>query len=352
LALQKRAAQELFDWFGLDKVPVAYWRILSELGDPVESLTQFIVRLGLDPLKVRRRDPDDIEAFRSNVLVLLQQEKSSQAAAGQVSDGPGLADVIASLDEALRLFKVSSATFRIRSFVLLAARVESLRQSPNAIESKEARTALEQARSLAEATWRHAIAAARYRGALSKLDAGWTHGSPTVEDSSTRQRLIDAALAAERSLLDNAHCNVEQQVSAYSAAVFGLQSLVHRMQERAWKSADQMRVQRIQQERRREKEEVIRRRHRQSETQEDDGTWAATLALIDKEPSQMSLDELLGIFSFMPGSRPTSLQVRKAFMRMAQLLQPRPGEPNFVEKNIRYRRTVYAYKTLRMAMST
>ena len=61
----------------------------------------------------------------------------------------------------------------------------------------------------------------------------------------------------------------------------------------------------------------------------------------------MSLDELLVFFSFAPGSRPTSSQIKGAFRVMAQLTQPRPEDANFAARNLRYRQTVDAFKRLK-----
>ena len=72
--LQKRAAWELFDWLGLDMIPIASWRILAEARDPAEAVSRLIVRNGLDPLKVRRRDARELEAFRAIVRSICQHE--------------------------------------------------------------------------------------------------------------------------------------------------------------------------------------------------------------------------------------------------------------------------------------
>jgi hypothetical protein len=330
--LQKRAAWELFDWLGLDMVPIAYWRILAETKDPADALSRLIVRNGLDPLKVRRRDARELEAFRAIVRSICQHETILRSisehepspgpiADHHIADDLRLREVVGTLDEVLKLFTASCATSRVRRFILLVARVDGLRQRPDSVTIEEANAALEEARGLAAASWRHAAAAERYRAAIVELDLGWADWAPTVADNAVCQRLVQAATSAERLLFDDADCDIEEQLSVYDAAVDTLQSLIHRLRERALKAAEEERA-------------------RQEE-----------LPRLGKEPSQMSLDELLVFFSFEPGSRPTSSQLKSAFLVMAQRTQPRPGDANFVAKNLRYRQAIDAFKTLKAAMT-
>jgi len=190
--LQKRAARELFAWVGLDDVPIAYWRILAEMRDPADTLSAFIIQNGLDPLKVRQRDPGELQAFRT----ICQKEQSSGSVVEPVGDDLLFREVLASLDEVLRLFNGSSATLHIRRFVLLVARVESLRQRPEAVTIKEARAAAQEARGLSAASWRYVLAAARYRGTIAKLNIEWERWAATMFDDAVRRRLIDTAASA------------------------------------------------------------------------------------------------------------------------------------------------------------
>jgi hypothetical protein len=176
------------------------------------------------------------------------------------------------------------------------------------------------------------LAAARYRGTIAKLNFEWERWAATIFDDAVRRGLIDTAASAERILFDDANCDIEKQLATYLAAVDGLQFLVDEMRERARQSADEKRRKELEAESRCQEEEAR--------------TWA-----IDKDPRQMSLDEILVLFSFVPGSRPTSSEVRNAFMRTAQLIQPRPEDANFAAKNLRYRQTIDAYKILRAAVS-
>ena len=344
--LQRRAAWELFEWFGLDMIPLDYWQILAETLDPADALTEFVVHNGLDPLKVRRRDPVELEAFRTIVRFIGQSEQAPESILDHVGDDLFLRELSVTLDEVLELFKASSAPFRTRRFILLVERVESLRQRPDSVTIEEASAALEEARELAAASWRHAAAAERYRESTSELNAGWAQWRPTIDDRAARQRVVDAVTAAERLILDNEDCDIEEQLSAYVTAVDALQPLVHRLRERARRAAEEEQARRIEEERRRDLQEE-RRRRQQEEARERELDWARLGTLPNKEPSQMSLDELLVFFSFAPGSRPTSSQVKGAFRVMAQLTQPRPEDANFAARNLRYRQTVDAFKRLK-----
>jgi hypothetical protein len=350
--LQKRAAWELFDWLGLDMVPIAYSRILGETRDPADALAKLVVRYGLDPLKVRRRDSGELEAFRTIVRLTCQLEQPPGRILEHGGDDLLLRELFVTLDEVLELFKTSPAPSRSRRFILLFARIESLQQRPGSVTIKEANAVLEEARGLAAASWRHAAAAERYREAIAELNAGWAQWGPTIDDNAARQRGFDAATAAERRLFDDADCDIEEQLAAHTAAVNALQSLIHDPQERAHAAAEEERARRIEEKRRRDLQEERRRQRQQEEARkrEQDRIRVGRSATSDKEPSQMSLDELLVFFSFEPGSRPTSAQVKSAFMVMAQLTQPRPGDANFVAKNSRYRQVIDAFKTLKATM--
>jgi len=365
--LQKRAAWELFDWLGLDMVPLDYWRILAETSDPADALAELVVRNGLDPLKVRRRDLVELDAFRTIVRFICESEQLPGSILEHVGDDLFLRELFVTLDEVLELFKASSAPFRSRKFTLLVARVESLRQRPDGVTIEEASAVLEEARGLAAASWRHAAAAERYREATAALNAGWAQWGPTIDENAARQRVVDAATTAERHLLDNADCDIEEQLSAYAAAVDALQSLVHHLRERARKAADALQslvhhlrerarkaaeeeqARRIEEKQRRDLQEE-RRRRQQEEARKRELDWARVGTSANKDPSQMSLDELLVFFSFAPGSRPTSSQIKGAFMVMGQRTQPRPGDANFVARNSRYRQTIDAFKYLKAAI--
>src|SRR5262249_13540934 len=84
--------------------------------------------------------------------------------------------------------------------------------------------------------------------------------------------------------------------------------------------------------------------------QEQEWAWRSKSTKSPKEPSDMSVDELLAFFNFAPGSRPTFSEVKGAFMVVAQSSQPRLGDTNYAAKNCRYRDAVAAFKTLKAAM--
>jgi hypothetical protein len=69
--LKRRATNELFDWLGLSMIPPQTWVILDKVGDPGSTLEQLIRALGCDPLRARRREPEEIARLDAAIDVLI-----------------------------------------------------------------------------------------------------------------------------------------------------------------------------------------------------------------------------------------------------------------------------------------
>ena len=68
-----------------------------------------------------------------------------------------------------------------------------------------------------------------------------------------------------------------------------------------------------------------------------------------REAHGLSRDELLQIFGFPPGASPELGALRRAFIREANKTHPVPGQPDYRERNDRYRVLKDAYERLKIA---
>ncbi|MBX9797597.1 J domain-containing protein [Sphingomonas sp.] len=67
--MRRRAAVDMFDQCGLGPFPGQFWRFVDSDVDPFVGVTQFLRAIGIDPDRVRRRDPQEIE--RANIVLEL-----------------------------------------------------------------------------------------------------------------------------------------------------------------------------------------------------------------------------------------------------------------------------------------
>ncbi|MGH6815940.1 MAG: hypothetical protein ACREC6_09560 [Hyphomicrobiaceae bacterium] len=72
--LRRRAAVELFAWFEFTRVPGQFWAILDEKRDPASAMSFFVDRIGCDILRVRYRDPAEIEKVQTVIDLLTTAE--------------------------------------------------------------------------------------------------------------------------------------------------------------------------------------------------------------------------------------------------------------------------------------
>lgn len=68
--LKRRAAIDMFDQVGLAPIPGQLWRFVDAEADPFDGVSAFLRALGLDPVRVRRRESGEI-ARANAVLELL-----------------------------------------------------------------------------------------------------------------------------------------------------------------------------------------------------------------------------------------------------------------------------------------
>lgn len=69
--LRRRAVVDLFDWLGIGWVPGQVLRILDRTGDPGLAVKTFVEAVGLDQLKVRRREPEELARLERVVDLLI-----------------------------------------------------------------------------------------------------------------------------------------------------------------------------------------------------------------------------------------------------------------------------------------
>lgn len=348
-ALRQRAARELFEWLGLDQIPKGYWALLDRLGDPARALVSFISSSRFDPTLVRRREPAELAAFRNFVRFACQVEESTDRVSQRQRDVldryayygehdvvRDLLDLFVTLNEAVALFERSPEP-RFAAFAMHIRGVSALRERATRADGNEAAAALAISRQYARLMWRYrnatdrkerieALAREHWETLSLQDQAIWT--SLLADLAETRRALMAEASGDARARLEDCERRVERldvlcdelEVWVRNAAA------ANERRHRAWQAR---------------REEEARRKRESAGTRPD---------LAGREAASLSRDELLSIFDFPPGSSPELGALRRAFIGKASETHPVQGQPDYRERNDRYRILKDAYERLKIAL--
>jgi hypothetical protein len=354
--LRRRAAWDLFDWFGVEQVPVAYWRILQTIPDPTDALAAFVRQLGLAPDKVRRLDPAELAVFRNYAAFICQLEGRPDSATekqrlelermfyfGDIDEAKAALEVFAGLNDALEAFEASPGPPRFRVFELLAVEIRALRDRGTRITRADAAEAVSLAQQYAKAM-RHFDEARKTRAqVLEAISAHWDSWLASEEEARVRDGMIAKGAALEVSLLSDAGIDVGALLEEFELCIRDLGSLVEELARRARKareSAAAEEARRRAEGRRREREE-----HESTKGKEKSRDWRG------REAHSMSWSELLGFFGFEAGDKPSLKELRDVFKRKAQECFPYPGSPDYRARNERYRQLLDVFKRLKSGVA-
>lgn len=351
--LRQRAAVELFEWLGLDQVPRSYWTLLERMRDPSRTLIAFISNSRFDPTLVRKRDATELAAFRNFVRFVCQVEESTDLVStrqralldrhthyGEHAVVRSLVEQFVTLNEAGKLFERSPAPYRFAAFAMHAREVATFRANATSASLDRAKALLETSRQYARLTWRFRNAVERKE--MLETAAGERWASFSQYDRAIWIGLLSDVVETQRVLIDDAACDVLKEMENFEGRVEWLATL---LDEVAKRTRDAAAARRAAEERKRREENA----RRQQEQREKASGGRARPDLKGREAHGLSRDELLHIFGFPPGASPELGALRRAFVREASKTHPVPGQPDYRERNDRYRILKDAYERLKIA---
>ncbi|WP_428662192.1 J domain-containing protein [Reyranella sp.] len=351
--LRQRAALELFEWLGLDQIPMGYWTLLDRMGDPSKALMAFISNYSFDATLVRRRDAAELAAFRNFVLFVCQVEESLDLVSkrqralldrhmhyGEYATVRGLLELFVALNEIGNLFERSPAPYRFAAFARHTSEIATFREIATLADLDAMKAMLEVSRRYARLTWRFRTAAERKEMLEAAAAGGWA--SLSQHDQATCADLLSDLAQSRSALMDDADCDVPEELEKFEGRVEWLATV---LDEAAKRARDAAAARRAAEERRRREGEARRQRER---WKEDEGRAGPDFD--GREAHGLSRDELLRIFGFPPGASPQLGALRRAFIREALKTHPVPGQPDYRERNDRFRILKDAYERLKIAL--
>lgn len=341
--LRQRAVRELFEWLGLAEIPKGYWTLLERLGDPSRTLITFIANSGFDPMLVRKRDATELAAFQTFVRFVCQIEGSADLLSegqrvlldrhmyyGEHAIVRSLLELFVTLGEALALFERSPEPYRFAASARHARRVATLRESATLAD-------LPEAKALLEISAQHARLTRRFRNAVDRkerLEAAaeqWV--TPFRHDQAVWTLLLFDLAKIQGALMAEAHCDVLKTVEEFERGIDRLTVLLDEVARWVRDAADV---------RKRREEQAG---HQWEQWQRDNEGRARP----DREAHGLAEDELLATFGFPPGASPDLRMLRRAFIKEANKTLPIFGQPDYRERNERYRKLKDAYERLKVA---
>lgn len=357
--LRRRAALELFGWLGLDRLPNGYWTLLERTGDPSTALIAFISNARFDPALVRKRDAAELAAFQNFVRFVCQVEESTDLISvrqrtlldmhthyGEHAAVRSLLEIFVALNEAMKLCEQSEGAFRFAAVTVPARRIAALRESAVPENLLEAKALLEASQRYARSTWRFRNAAERKERIEAAARERWATLSP--QDQTLLTSLLSDTEERHRALTGDADIDVEKEVEGFELRVERLAASLDDAVTRARNAAAARRAaeERTRREKQARRQQKARRQQEERQRQREE---RARRKGEDREVHGLSRDELLLIFGFLPGTSPELSAVRRAFIREASKSHPVPGQPDYHERNERYRFLKDAYKRLKIA---
>jgi len=344
--LRQRAALELFEWLGLDQVPRSYWTLLERMGDPSAALVAFISNNRFDAMLVRQGDAAELAAFQNFVRFVCQVEESTDQVSerqralldrytyyGEHAAARTLLELFVMLNEVGEIFERSPVPYRFAAFARHTDEVAAFRERAALADLGWAKALLETSRRYARLTWRFRNAAERME--LIEAAAGEQWASLSPHDRDAWVELLADQAQTRSALLDDADCDVLEELDDFEGRIELLATLL-----------DEVGRRRTAEERRRREE--ARRQQEQRKKKQEEGR--ARPDLKGRDPYGLSQDELLRIFGFPPGTLPELGALRRAFIREANKTHPVPGQPDYRERNDRYRILKDAYERLKISL--
>jgi hypothetical protein len=354
--LRQRAASELFEWLGLEQIPKGYWTLLDRMGDPSRALIAFISNNRFDSTLVRKRDPTELTAFRNFVRFVCHVEEATDLVSerqrilldrymyyGEHANARNLVESFVAVNEAVELFERSPGQYRFAAFAMHARRVATLRENAPRLDLQEAKALLGISRGFAHVTRRFRSAADRSARVVAAVRERW--GTLSQDDRTVCAALLARLVQIEHALRDDADCDVREEVDDFERHAGRLAALADEFRKRA---RDAVARHAAAEHRRREEQARREEARRQQEQRTAGNEGRARPDLDGREVRGLSRDELLSIFGFPPGAAPGLSVLRRAFIREANGTLPVPGQPDYRERNDRYRFLKESYERLKI----
>jgi hypothetical protein len=330
--LRQRTVVELLEWLDLEQIPRGYWTLLERMGNPSRALITFMANSGFDPMLVRKRDATELAAFQSFVRFVCQIEESADLVSnrqralldrhmyyGEHAQVRSLLELFVTLNQAVTLFERSPEAYRPAAFRRHASRVAALRASAGLADLPEAKMLLEISARQARLTRRFRNAAERKERVEAAAEQGVTLSQ---HDQGAWASLLSELAQAQSALMGDDETDAEAMVEDFERSVGRLAAL---LDGAAKPTRDEADARHAAEERKRREQQARRASHGPSE------------------------DELLAMFGFPPGTLPDLSSLRRAFIREASKFHPVSGQPDYHERNERYRILKDAYERLKIA---
>ncbi len=350
--LRQRAALELFEWLDLDQVPRSYWRLLERMGDPSSALIAFISNNRFDSTLVRQGDATELAAFQNFVRFVCQIEESTDRVSerqrtlldrytyyGEHAAARTLLELFVMLNEVGEIFERSPAPYRFAAFARHTNEVAAFREHAALADLDWAKALLETSRRYARLTWRFRNAVERVELIEAAAGEQWT--SLSRHDQAAYAELLSDLAQTRSILMDDADCDVLEELDDFEGRIELLAALVDEVAKRTQDAAARRRAAEERKRREEARRQQEQRRRRRSRARPD---------LKDREAYGLSQNELLRIFGFAPGASPELGALRRAFIREANKTHPVPGQPDYQERNDRYRILKDAYERLKISL--
>ena len=352
--LRQRAVLELFEWLGLEQIPKSYWRLLERVGDPARALTAFISNSGFDAKLVRKRDATALAAFQGFVRFVCQVEEVTDLVSdqqrtlldrymyyGEHVKARSLLELFATLNEAVELFERWPGP-PFAAFAMRARWAATLREHATQADLPEAKALLEASRRHAQLMWRFRNAEDR-KERIEAAAREQREGLMPHDQAIWADVLSDLA-QARSALMDDAVCDVQRQLEDFERSVERLVILSDELSMQGGDTAGPKEGRQREEQARREEEA-----HRQQEQRNGENEYVRS-DLNGREARSLSRDELLSIFGFPPDALPELSALRQAFIREAGKTQPIFGQPDYRQRNDRFRILKDSYERLKIAL--
>jgi hypothetical protein len=326
------------------------------MGDPSRALIAFISNSRFDSTLVRKRDPTELTAFRNFVRFVCHVEEATDLVSerqrilldrymyyGEHANARNLVESFVAVNEAVELFEQSPGQYRFAAFAMHVRRVATLRETAPRLDLQKAKALLGISRGFAHETRRFRNAADRSARVAAAVREQW--GTLSQDDRTVCAALLARLVQIEHALRDDADCDVREEVDDFERHAGRLAALADEFGKRACDAAARHAAAEHQ---RREEQARREEAYRQQEERTAENEACARPDLDGREVRGLSRDELLSIFGFPPGAAPGLSVLRRAFIREANRTLPVPGQPDYRERNDRYRLLKESYERLKI----
>lgn len=240
--MRRRAVVDMFDQVGLEPFPGQLWRFVDAERDPYHGVTTFLQAIGIDPDRIRHRDPAEIERANTvldllfaidHVFDRVEPEVAVALEARLCSGDYGAVRLAAQVIETFeKIARIESRWPVDHRLAVLDAFIRDMRAgaaNPLAVPANIAANAERIADGLDQHMLAFDAAWTEYRQLMAMIEARWP---PAWHMAPQGQRLAQAnaeALAVHRELMTNAglgHRDVERLLARLARVNENLASLL------------------------------------------------------------------------------------------------------------------------------